>query len=655
MLLLAFLVAFGVAGKAQQIDPDNPSEQLFQEGLQHYISQEYRSAATLFENLMRDYPSSYRITAAAIMRGKALYELGESLEAARALRAFLVAYPRSRYAADAHYSLGKVYERIARYEEAVQELFSAWRQMTDDPPPSLFEHIVGALDSILDHQMSIGEVDRFLVGATPTSLRAYLWLKLGEKENERENSNGVYTALDTLTQRDPGNPCSARALALKTRIAGSSNVKLAALLPLMNKGVPTAAKEIASDVYEGILYAHELYQQDKSTRTKVSLEARDTERDPSLAAKLVGELAADPTVIGIVGPVFSTTAMSAAVEAQSSGIPLISPTANSNGVAAAGPYVFQANPDYETRGKAMARYAVLVRGFRTLATLAPSDAYGRQLAQAFVAEARQLVAKVVAQEWYQKGASDHKEQFSNIRKAGMVEQAEPMISFSGRMGPNEVMRMIERGIPKRRIDSLMSKGSIIKAEEIFGANARAALDSFGIKPYFDLSRLDSLEYPVTSINAIYIPISNAGEIGVVSSQLVYFHFVTQLLGSGEWNELTELHENKRYTNGMIFETDSYPDTGSAAYRNFCQGFAARFKKAPSRHTLYGFDTAQLLFALIRNGVSSRTAMARVLSLMKDYQGLHSKIGFSSTRINMWLSILQFADDEIRRINEIRVE
>jgi ABC-type branched-subunit amino acid transport system substrate-binding protein len=654
-MLFFCLLAFGVAGKAQEIDPDDPREQLFQEGLRHYTTEEYLSAATLFERLVRDYPSSYRVTAAAIMRGKALYELGENLEAARAFRAFLVAYPHSRYAADAHYSLGKVYERISRFEEASQELFAAWGQMPEDPPHSLFGHIVAALDSIIDHQMSVGEVERFLVGATPASLRAYLWLKLGEKENERENSNGVFTAIDTLTQRYPGNPFSARALLLKARVAGSSNVKLAVLLPLMSRGVPSAAKEIAADVYEGIVYAHELYEQDRTTRTKVTLETRDTERDPSLAAKLVRELAADRSVIGIIGPVFSSTAMTAAVAAQSSGIPLVSPTANANGVAAAGPYIFQANPDYETRGRAMARYAVLVRGFRSLATLAPSDTYGRQLAEAFVAEARQLGAKVVSQEWYQKGASDLKEQFSNIRKAGMVEQAEPRISFSGKLGPSAVMRMIERGIPKRRIDSLMSKGSIINAEEIFGANARAVLDSFGIRPYVDLSQLDSLEYPITSINAIYAPISNAGEIGVVSSQLVYFHFVTQLLGSGEWNDLSELHEHKRYTNGMIFETDSYADTNSPGYRSFCQGFVARFKKTPSRNALYGFDTAQLVLALIRNGVSTRTALARVLSLMKDYQGLHSKIGFSSSRVNLWLPILQFTDDEVRRLDEIRVE
>jgi ABC-type branched-subunit amino acid transport system substrate-binding protein/TolA-binding protein len=654
-LLVLCVVCSALPSKAQDEEIQDDTEPLFREALAQYTAARYHSAALLFDQLIREHPQSIRLSAAAIMKGKSLFALGENLEASRTFKSFLSTFPTSRYVADAHYSLGRIYEGVSRFDEALEELLTAWVQSPEPAVPSLSEALVVALDSLIDRRIGLATIERSLRGATRASLRSYLWLKIAEKENEDENTSGVAWAVDSLQQRYPENPFVERVRVLKSQLAGTASIKLAVVLPLMRKGNLSAAKEIAADVYEGIEYAYELYQLDPSSRTKVTLETRDTERDPTTARNIVLELGSDPTVIGVIGPVFSATTSVAAVAAQSSGIPLISPTANSNGIAAAGRFVFQANPDYETRGRAMARYAVLVRGFRTVASIAPTDGYSRQMAEAFVQEAVRLGAKVIAQEWYPKGASDLKEQFSAIRKAGMTEQAVPMISFAGKMRPLDVMRLVEYGIPKKRIDSLMSRGAIIDAAELLGPNARERLDSLGLAPYFDLSRVDSIQYPVTGISAVYAPISAAAEIGIVSSQLVYFNFVTQLLGSEEWNDLPELHEHRRYCTGVIFETDSYVDTTTTSYRNFLSGFVARYKKGPSRNTFYGFDTAELVLALIRNGAATRSALTRTLSLMKDFQGLHSKIGFSSSRVNSWLPILQFGDDSIRRIDEIRVE
>lgn len=654
-LIFLCVASFVDVASAQDADAGDNAEGLFRGGLAEYSADRFRPASMLFDKILREYPQSPRVTAAFIMKGKSLFALGENLEASRTFKNFLASYPESRYAADAHYSLGRIYERVSRHDEALQELLTAWNVMPDRAPASLSDALLGALDSLFDRRANLQALEQSLKGASRGSLRAYLWMKLGEKENERENMVGVANAVDSLDQRYSGHPFGARVQKLRARIAGSSNVKLGVLLPFMRKAPPSAAKEIAGDVYEGVEFAYELNQRDPASRVKISLETRDTERDPTIAANQVRELAADPNVIGIIGPIFSMTTSVAAVAAQTSGIPLISPTANSNGIAAAGNFVFQANPDYETRGRAMARYAILVRGFRSVAAIAPSDGYCKQMSEAFVREAIRLGAKVIAQEWYTKGASDLKEQFSAIRRAGMIEQAEPMISFAGKMRPLDIMRMVEVGVPKKRIDSLMSKAAIVSASELLGPNPRARMDSLGLVPYFDLSRVDSIQYPVTSIHAIYSPIAGADEIGVVSSQMVYFNFVTQLLGSGEWNDLPELHEHRRYCSGIVFESDSFVDTTSSSARNFTAGFVARYKKEPSKNALYGFDTAELILALVRNGASTRSALTRTLSMMKEFQGIHSKIGFGSSRVNTWLPILQFGDDVIRRIDEIRVE
>jgi ABC-type branched-subunit amino acid transport system substrate-binding protein len=138
-------------------------------------------------------------------------------------------------------------------------------------------------------------------------------------------------------------------------------------------------------------------------------------------------------------------------------------------------------------------------------------------------------------------------------------------------------------------------------------------------------------------------------VGVVGAQFVYFNIQAQLFGSGEWNDEAALHEHKRYTSGLIFESDTYIDTSSATYREFASAFSARFRKYPSKNALFGFDTAQLLLHLIRNGAATRPALARALARTRDFQGIHSPIGFSEGRVNSWLSILKYDGTGVSRI------
>jgi hypothetical protein len=58
---------------------------------------------------------------------------------------------------------------------------------------------------------------------------------------------------------------------------------------------------------------------------------------------------------------------------------------------------------------------------------------------------------------------------------------------------------------------------------------------------------------------------------------------------------------------------------------------------------------------IRTGASTREGLMRSLQAVRNYPGLHSKIGFSQNRVNSWLWILQYTGDQIRKVDEIQVE
>ncbi|MBP1655972.1 MAG: ABC-type branched-chain amino acid transport system periplasmic subunit [Bacteroidetes bacterium] len=655
LLLLAFLVGW-FSSLAQVSTPgDREIGDLFSTGVVQYQSGQFREAAETFGTLTTSYPGNKRITAAIIMRGKALFQLGENLESARAVRTILTDYPRSRYTSDAHVVLGNIYRRIGRQDDAMTEMIRAWETMVRPEPPRLAAEIVEAIDTLASTAFTPAHLRSLIPTTSDQECQAFLWLKIAENEAAGENTLRSRLALDTLLQMYPAERTHPRVTALLNRLTKQSDVRLGVVLPLMRNGAPTAAKEIAQEVLEGVSFAVERYMADPYHRISVVQVTRDTERDPLVADRVVRELAADDRVVAVIGPVFSSSAVAAARAAAELNLPLITPTANANGIAALGSVIFQANPDYEMRGRAMAQFAVKRRKCSRLAILAPSDSYGKFLAEAFSDEVHRLGARVVSTEWYERGSADLKRQLGNIRRAGLRIGADPMISFGGKKKLGELMKLAGLGVPVHRLDSLMHKGASVSAISLIGSDAAAKLDSIGIDVVYDESLADSLDIPVTTIDGLYIPISAPGEIGIVSSQVTYFNLHTQLLGSGEWNNLPELDASRRYCTGVFFESDAHADTALSSYRGWLTAFQSKYKKRPAKHTLYGYDTAELVLQTIRGGATTRQGFGRALAEVREFQGLHSKVGFSQRRVNVWLSILQFDGRNVLRVDEIQTE
>ena len=626
-----------------QVEYSTQAEQVFSRAVESYRQGRFKDASAGFELVIRNLPPNQRTTAAYVMQAKCLLLLNEPVEAGRTLHVFISLYPGSTYLPDATYTMGLMYMKIQRYDDAVQSLLTAWRSNAP-----VRREAFEALDRLIESSVPVDGVKELLKKAGSAEERAFFWLKIGEKEAAAERGVDAEVALDTLYRYYPDNPFKERTAALRRKTEERINVKVGVLLPLLLKSEPSGVKEIGNDILEGIQYAVDEYS--ANSRVKVTLETRDTERDVLVATRGVQELASDTDVIGIIGPVFSNEASAVAPLANRRGCPLISPTANANGIAAVGKYIFQANPDYEARGRAMARYAIEKKGLHVLAVLAPINSFGKFMGEAFADEALKLGAKVVATEWYERGAADLKSQIASIRRAGWKAGADPFISFAGKMSREDIVHLVQLGVPMKTIDSLMERDARIKASELLGPDARHWLDSLGVATVFDESAADSLEYPVTAIQAVYAPITSSDEIGIVSSQLVYYNIQAQILGSGEWNNLGELDANKRYCKNVIFDSDNYVDATDSAYGKFVNLFFDRFKKKPSKNTLYGYDAAAMLLAAIRAGGTSREALTRELSQVKDFRGFHGKISFPPGRVNTWLWMMRYASDQVQMID-----
>jgi hypothetical protein len=217
------------------------------------------------------------------------------------------------------------------------------------------------------------------------------------------------------------------------------------------------------------------------------------------------------------------------------------------------------------------------------------------------------------------------------------------------------MKLVALGVPMRTLDSLLHRGEMVRVASLLGPDAAVRLDSLGIAVVYDEVMVDSLDVPVKTLEAVYVPISSPDEIGVISSQMVYFNIQAQILGSGEWNNLSELDQHRRYCADVVFESDSYVDTTLASYQQWVAAYMARFHRRPSKNSLLGFDTADLVLQVLREGGTTRHTLARSLINTRGRRGYHSVMSFSSRRVNNNLSILRFDGRNISRIDEIRVE
>ena len=128
----------------------------------------------------------------------------------------------------------------------------------------------------------------------------------------------------------------------------------------------------------------------------VELIFKDTQNDPGAAAQLVQELAQNPKVLAIMGPLTSGVAQAAAGAAQGAGLPLLSLSQKAD-ITQTGNLIFQAFLTPRQQVRALVR-RTLRMGIKNFAVLSPDSNYGRTFLEIFQDE---LTAQGGGELWLQ--------------------------------------------------------------------------------------------------------------------------------------------------------------------------------------------------------------------------------------------------------------
>jgi branched-chain amino acid transport system substrate-binding protein len=167
-----------------------------------------------------------------------------------------------------------------------------------------------------------------------------------------------------------------------------------------------------------LMAADEVNQAGGINGRRIDIVIDDDKGSPEEAARLTAKLIDEDKVVAIIAGGTSGNSRAAAPKAQSSHIPMISPSSTDPAVTQTGDYIFRACFVDSFQGQVMASFAVNTLKAQKAAILFDFNSpYGRGLTDYFELSFAKLGGRIVSKQSYTQGDADFKGQLSTIRAA----------------------------------------------------------------------------------------------------------------------------------------------------------------------------------------------------------------------------------------------
>ena len=167
-----------------------------------------------------------------------------------------------------------------------------------------------------------------------------------------------------------------------------------------------------------LLAADEINQGGGINKRRIDVVIEDDKGSPEEAARLTAKLIDQDKVVAIIAGGTSSNSLAAAPKAQSSQVPLISPSSTDPAVTQTGDYIFRACFVDSFQGEVMASFAINTLKAQKAAILYDFNSpYGRGLTEYFKVSFTKLGGRIVAEQTYAQEDADFKGQLSTIRSS----------------------------------------------------------------------------------------------------------------------------------------------------------------------------------------------------------------------------------------------
>ena len=167
-----------------------------------------------------------------------------------------------------------------------------------------------------------------------------------------------------------------------------------------------------------LMFANEVNQAGGINGRRIDVVIEDDRGSPEEAARKTAKLIDKDKVVAIIAGGTSGNSRAAAPKAQSSHVPLISPSSTDPAVTQTGDYIFRACFVDPFQGEVMASFAASTLKAKKAAILFDFNSpYGRGLTEYFELSFAKLGGQIVSKQSYTQGDADFKGQLSSVRAA----------------------------------------------------------------------------------------------------------------------------------------------------------------------------------------------------------------------------------------------
>ncbi|MGC4123017.1 MAG: penicillin-binding protein activator [Myxococcales bacterium] len=609
-----------------QVPHDNQAvaEVLFQVGEQKLNEKDYLAAKKSYSDLLAGYPLFDKADTARHHLALAQLELKDYRDALQTLTSLYPRLPEDQKPAAA-VQLSRAAEGAKSWAEAVR-----WRSeaMTLARDEAGLKAEQARIFDLLETRMPFLEVARL---AQELPSESPLWpmvqFKLAKIYAHLRDRARMKETLEVYLSKAPQSAYAAEAKAMLARLERHAQAKP----DTIGVAVPTTGKFKAYG--ESVLAGLQL----ALANSKVKLVVKDTGGEVAQARAAISSLAQDDQVIAIVGPVLTGETTDAAAEAELQETPIVTLT-RAEGITDQGAWVFRNMLTNSAQAKALADWAIRVKGLKTFAVLYPKIPYGTELTNQFWDEVEA------------KGGEFH----------GAESYDSDQTTFGG---------------PVKR---LVGRGEFLSQRDEFNARRREIMETIK-DPYRQRKMLEGLNKnaePIIDFEALFIP-DYYKNIGLVAPALAVEDVITnacdkrdiekiaktqgkeprdiktvQLLGGNLWNFPELVERGGKFVQCAVFVDGFYAASDKKDTREFVVEFKKATGKEPSLLEAVGYDTARILRTIIEGEAPvSRAAMREALLKVKDFPGATGRTTVGADReFNKPLFMLTIDRDQIREMD-----
>ncbi len=576
-----------------KVEPDHPQadESSFRLGQLYLETGDFSAAYHLFRSFPEENPKARRQAEARLYLGVALYFLDNPADSLDVLHA-LADDPKATPWAE------EIYRYIAENYVKIENLPSALTWYARCLEATAEETARERLENRVLEVMSVGWKPEALQAATELFPKGFFSeaIHLGVVATcvQRGQLQLAEDHLTRMSVQHPEDVFTSHIHALLERMAKKGQTRvctIGCLLPLTgNYG------RFGESVLNAMLLGARAFQSPEGKGSSIRLLVRDTQGDPKVAVERVRELAEDPNVVGIVGPLRASVALPCAEEAQKLGIPMITLTQREE-VARVGDYIFQNGLTIRQQVDTLVEFVMEEMAFSSFAVLYPKDAYGTLSRDLLENKVLEMGGELVSAVPYEDAETDFQDEIRLL---------------VGQKFLREVARREEEREKKRQ----------------FEEGGEGAPD--GKEAGFGQGEEESEEEPILPpFQVLFIP-DHFRKVALIAPHLALYDVnEITLMGTNAWNSNQLVQLAGEYVRDAIFSDGFFTESNLPYVREFVEEYVRAFQTEPRVLEAQGYDSLLMLEgSFLQTEGKTREEVRKALASMDGYAGLSGYTRFN---------------------------